>query len=447
MGKLFGTDGVRGVANTELTPELAFRLGRVATAHFGKKCARPVFVVGRDTRISGQMLEAALSAGICSAGGEAIIVGIIPTPAVAYLARTLGAQAGVVISASHNPYPDNGIKFFAGNGNKLPDAIEIELEKLVLAEPDLLARPSGENIGIIKNRHDLSRSYIEHAISTVSETFKGLKVVVDCANGASYEVAPVVLRRLGAEVIVLNDHPIGTNINLKCGSTNLEGLKTAVVSHKADFGIAYDGDADRCLAVDETGQVVDGDQIMVICAMELLRQGKLNDNTLVATVMSNIGLHQAVKRFGGKVVVTQVGDRYVLESMNAKGYSLGGEQSGHIIFSEYCTTGDGIVTSLQLIAALVKSGKKMSELAALMTIFPQLLQNVRVGSKDGWQDNAAIKAAIKAAEDELGETGRVLVRPSGTEPLIRVMAEGPSNDVLERLVNEVADVIRKELAG
>jgi len=447
MGKLFGTDGVRGVANTELTPELAFRLGRTATAYFGRQSERPLLIVGRDTRISGQMLEAALSAGICSAGGEAVNVGVIPTPAVAYLARTLGAQAGVVISASHNPYPDNGIKFFAGNGNKLPDAVEAEMEELVLAEPDQLVRPSGDHVGTIKNRHDLSSAYIDHAVSTVKESFKGLKIVVDCANGSAYEVAPVVLKRLGAEVVVLNHQPSGCNINRECGSTHLDGIKAAVISHKADFGIAYDGDADRCLAVDEKGNVVDGDKIMCICALELMRQGKLKDNTLVATVMSNIGLHQAIKRMGGKSVVTGVGDRYVLEAMNANGYSLGGEQSGHIIFSEHCTTGDGIVTSLQLIAAIVKSGNKLSEMAALMTTFPQLLVNVRVGCKDGWQDNAAICAAIRAAEDELGENGRVLVRPSGTEPLIRVMAEGPEIDSLEQLVHQVADTIRKELKG
>ncbi|MBP2655383.1 MAG: glmM [Firmicutes bacterium] len=447
MGKLFGTDGVRGVANTELTPELAFRLGRAATAFFGRECTRPKFVVGRDTRISGQMLESALAAGICSAGGEAINVGVIPTPAVAYLARVMGAQAGVVISASHNPYPDNGIKFFSGNGNKLPDATEDELEKLVLAEPDLLARPSGENVGSIQYRHDLIDTYIEHAISTVDADFKGLKIVVDCAHGAAYEVAPTIFKRLGAQVIVLNNQPTGTNINLECGSTHLDSLKAAVVEHQADLGIGHDGDADRCLAVDETGNVVDGDQIMVICAQELLRCGKLSDNTLVATVMSNIGLHQAIKRAGGNVVITPVGDRYVLEVMNAHGYSLGGEQSGHIIFSEHSTTGDGIVTALQLIAALINSGKKLSELAALMTCFPQLLVNVRVGSKDGWQENTNITAAIRAAEAELGENGRVLVRPSGTEPLIRVMAEGPSLVELERLVKNVVAVIRQELPG
>lgn len=447
MGKLFGTDGVRGVANTELTPELAFRLGRTATYWFGRDYRRPLFLIGRDTRISGEMLEAALAAGICSAGGEAILCGVVPTPAVAYLARKHGAQAGVVISASHNPFPDNGIKFFAGSGYKLPDATEDELEKLVLADRDELPRPTAEHVGVIRHRHDLLKEYIDFVISTVDTSFKGLKVVVDCANGAAYEATPTVLRRLGAEVVVMNNAPTGVNINRDAGSTHLEGLQQQVVAEGADLGIAHDGDADRCLAVDEKGEVVDGDQMMVICAQELIRQGKLADKALVATVMSNLGLHQAMRKAGGKVVVTPVGDRYVLEAMLTHGYGLGGEQSGHIIFSEHCTTGDGLVTALQLIAARVRSGRKLSELAALMTRFPQVLVNVRVKSKEGWQENAAIAAAIAAASEALGEDGRVLVRPSGTEPLIRVMAEGPSQAELETLVERVAAVISKELGS
>ncbi len=447
MGKLFGTDGVRGVANTELTPELAFRLGRTATYWFGRDYRRPLFLIGRDTRISGEMLEAALAAGICSAGGEAILCGVVPTPAVAYLARKHGAQAGVVISASHNPFPDNGIKFFAGSGYKLPDATEDELEKLVLADRDELPRPTAEHVGVIRHRHDLLKEYIDFVISTVDTSFKGLKVVVDCANGAAYEAAPTVLRRLGAEVVVMNNAPTGVNINRDAGSTHLEGLQQQVVAEGADLGIAHDGDADRCLAVDEKGEVVDGDQMMVICAQELIRQGKLADKALVATVMSNLGLHQAMRKAGGKVVVTPVGDRYVLEAMLTHGYGLGGEQSGHIIFSEHCTTGDGLVTALQLIAARVRSGRKLSELAALMTRFPQVLVNVRVKSKEGWQENSAIVAAIAAASEALGEDGRVLVRPSGTEPLIRVMAEGPSQAELETLVERVAAVISKELGS
>ncbi|SDF51660.1 phosphoglucosamine mutase [Sporolituus thermophilus] len=445
MARLFGTDGVRGVANTQLTPELAFRLGRAATFLFGEEHERPTVLIGRDTRISGHMLEAALAAGICSAGGEAVLLGVVPTPAVAYLTRKLNAQAGVVISASHNPYPDNGIKFFAGTGYKLPDAVEDRLEELVLTHEDNLPRPTGDKVGMIIHRHDLIQEYVAYVAGTVDTDFRGLKIVLDCANGAAYETAPMVLRRLGADVVVLNDTPNGTNINDHCGSTHIGGLQQAVTAHGAHLGIAHDGDADRCLAVDENGEVVDGDQIMVICALDLLRRGKLADNTLVATVMSNLGLHQAIKQAGGKVLVTPVGDRYVLEAMREKGLVLGGEQSGHIIFSDYNTTGDGILTALQLIANVQKTGKKLSELAKVMTRFPQLLVNVRVKSKEGWQQNERIAAAIREGEAALGEAGRILVRPSGTEPLIRVMAEGPVAAELERIVSAIADVIRQEL--
>lgn len=447
MGKLFGTDGVRGVANTELTPELAFRLGRTATYWFGRDVERPKFIIGRDTRLSGQMLEAALAAGICSAGGEAILAGVVPTPAVAFLAQKLGAQAGVVISASHNPYPDNGIKFFAGTGYKLPDAIEDELEKLVLAQKDELPRPIADHVGSISHQHELIDDYVDYVCNTVKANFAGLKIVLDCANGAAYEVAPAVFRRLGANVVVINAKPNGVNINRECGSTHLNGLQKAVVAHKADLGIGHDGDADRCLAVDENGAIVDGDQIMVICTLDLIKQGKLPDNTLVATVMSNIGLHQAVKRAGGRVVVTPVGDRYVLEAMLNYCYCLGGEQSGHIIFSEHSTTGDGVLTAVQLVSAVAGTGKKLSELASVMTRFPQLLVNIRVKSKAGWEENKKIAAAIRNAEEILGENGRVLVRASGTEPLIRVMAEGPCQEELERLVHGIADVVKKELEG
>lgn len=446
MGRLFGTDGVRGLANKELTPELAFRLGWAATNYFGEEThAQPVIIIGRDTRISGQMLEAALAAGICSAGGKAILAGIIPTPAVAYLTRKYNAQAGAVISASHNPFPDNGIKFFAGTGYKLPDEVEDKLEELVSqAAKEQMIRPIGENVGTIEHAHHLIQDYIDYVLQTVEQDFSGLKIVVDCANGAAYEAAPALLKKLGAEVIVLNDQPNGININRDCGSTHLKQLQKAVVEHKANLGIAHDGDADRCLAVDENGKVVDGDQMMVICALELLKKNKLAKNTLVATVMSNIGLHKAIKSAGGKVEVTPVGDRYVLEAMLAQGYVLGGEQSGHIIFSEYSTTGDGLITALQLVSAVKKNGKSLSEMANVMTIYPQLLVNVRVKTKDSWEDNPAIKAAIAKGNAELGDSGRILVRPSGTEPLIRVMAEGPDMADLERIVNEIAEVVKKE---
>lgn len=444
MGKLFGTDGVRGIANRELTPEMAFGLGRAATALFGREVATPVFLIGRDTRISGEMLEAALAAGICSAGGKAIVAGVIPTPAIAYLTRKMNAQAGVVISASHNPYPDNGIKFFAATGYKLPDAVEEELEALLLAKKDTMPRPTGDKVGTVSYHHDLVREYISYVLSTVDSDFKGLKIVVDCANGAAYEAAPVVLKKLGAEIIAINNKPNGTNINNQCGSTHLEQLQKAVLEHRADLGIAHDGDADRCLAVDETGAVIDGDQMMVICALEMMKHNKLADNTLVATVMSNIGLHQAMKRAGGKVLVTQVGDRYVLENMREKGLVLGGEQSGHIIFSDYATTGDGLITAVHLIAAMRRAGKKLSELGTLMTRFPQVLVNIKVASKNGWEDNTAIREAIRKGEAELGEEGRILVRPSGTEPLIRVMAEGPDMPQLERIVNTIAGIVKQQ---
>ncbi|MDF2501890.1 MAG: phosphoglucosamine mutase [Anaerosporomusa subterranea] len=325
MGRLFGTDGVRGVANSELTPELAFRLGRAATYHFGQEQANPVLIIGRDTRVSGQMLEAALAAGICSAGGQAILVGVVPTPTVAFLTHRLGAQAGVVISASHNPFQDNGIKFFAQNGYKLPDSVEDELEALVLAAADSMPRPAGSEVGQIVYRPDLIQQYIDYAVGTVTETFKNLKIVIDCANGAAFEAAPSVYRRLGATVVSLHDMPDGININHHCGSTHMESLQQAVLREKADLGIAHDGDADRCLFVDEKGEIVDGDQMMTICALDFMRQGKLKDNTLVATVMSNIGLHQAMKKAGLRVEVTAVGDRYVLEAMRANGFSLGGD--------------------------------------------------------------------------------------------------------------------------
>jgi len=444
MARLFGTDGVRGLANAELTPELAFKMGRAATYYFGKEHKRPVFYIGRDTRISGHMLEAALAAGICSAGGEAVLLGVIPTPAVAYLTKQHGAQAGVVISASHNPYPDNGIKFFAGTGYKLPDAVEDELGKLIEAEPDTMPRPTADGVGFITYKHNLLQEYVDYALEAVDGSLSGLKIVIDCANGASYEAAPAAFRKLGAEVIVINDKPDGSNINAGCGSTHLEQLQAAVAQNKADIGLAHDGDADRCLAVDEAGEAVDGDQIMLICALEMLRQNTLPDKTLVATVMSNLGLHQAMKNAGGKVLVTPVGDRYVLEAMLKHQLVLGGEQSGHIIFSQYSTTGDGLITSLKLAAALKQSGQKMSQLAHVMTRFPQLLENIRVTSKQGWEDNTKIAAAIQAGEQELGDNGRILVRPSGTEPLIRVMAEGPTLPDLERIVTTIAAVIKQE---
>jgi phosphoglucosamine mutase len=444
LGSLFGTDGVRGTANQYLTPELAFDLGRAATYYFGREEQQPIILIGRDTRISGQMLESALAAGICSGGGKAVLAGVIPTPAIAYLTKHTGAIAGVVISASHNPYPDNGIKFFAGNGYKLSDKVEDELEDIMAHFLATLKRPIAEKVGIIEYQHNLIEQYIEHCLSTTNVSLAGLKIVLDCANGAAYEVAPRILRHLGAEVIVINDQPNGININDNCGSTHLQGLQQAVLKYQADVGLAHDGDADRCLAVDERGEIVDGDHLMVICAKHLKESGHLTDNTLVATVMSNIGLHQALKKNGIKVVVTPVGDRYVLEKMRECSFALGGEQSGHIVFHEYCTTGDGLITALQLLSAMIRMKQPLSVLSAAMTTFPQMLVNVRVASKHGWEHNENITEAIAQGNRQLGETGRILVRPSGTEPLIRVMAEGPSLDKLEAIVREIAVVVKSE---
>lgn len=447
MARLFGTDGVRGEANRELTPELAYRLGRAGALFFGEEAnQRPVILIGMDTRVSGPMFEAALAAGICSAGGTAVIAGIVPTPAIAYLVKQIKAQAGIVISASHNPFQDNGIKFFGGNGFKLPDAVEDQLEEIVhkIEQGEALYRPTGDQVGTIVYRHDLIQSYIDYALKTVEGDFKGMKIVLDCSNGASFEAMPVLLEKLGAEAIVINQKPSGTNINAACGSTHLACLQKAVLAHKADLGIAHDGDADRCLGIDETGAIIDGDKMLVMCALEMMKKGTLKDNTVVSTVMANIGFHKAIKNAGGKVAVTKVGDRYVLESMLENGYTLGGEQSGHIIFSEFSTTGDGLITALQLISSVKKSGKKASALSGLMTSYPQLLVNVRVETKDGWEDNAGINAAIRAGDDELGENGRILVRASGTEPLIRVMAEGSDQAQLERICHRIADVVKEQ---
>ena len=447
MARLFGTDGVRGEANVTLQPEMAYRLGRAATLYFGKESEeQPLILIGRDTRLSGEMFEAAITAGICSAGGRAMLAGVIPTPAIAYLARRHKAKAGIVISASPNPYHDNGIKFFGGDGYKLPDAVEDELEAIVhqLEQDDTLARPSGDKVGHIEYRTDLLNQYVEFVLSTCSERFDGMNIVLDCANGASYEVMPKILRELGAKVKVIHALPNGVNINDHCGSTHLESLQKAVLENHADFGIAHDGDADRCLCVDEKGQVIDGDHILVMCAQDMMKKGTLPYNTVVTTVMANIGFHKAIREAGGRAEITQVGDRYVLENMLKNGYKIGGEQSGHIIFTDYSTTGDGPITALQVLSSLKRSGRKASELTALMTTYPQLLVNVKVATKDGWEENEAIRKAIEEGDQELGSDGRILVRPSGTEPLIRVMAEGPDQAQLDVICHRIADVVKKE---
>ena len=447
MSRFFGTDGVRGKANVELTPEIAFAMGRAAAFYFSNKNKEtsnsPTFFIGRDTRISGKMLESAIAAGICSAGGQAVFLGVAPTPAVAYLTKKYKFQAGIVISASHNPFGDNGIKFFDNTGYKLNDDTEDELEKLINMSKDL-PRVTGEKIGIISEKENLLAEYIEHVIKLADIDFSGMKIVIDCANGAASNVAKEIFSVLKADIIIINNEPNGININDNCGSTHLDHLKDEVLKHNADLGIAYDGDADRCLAVTEKGELVNGDQIMLICALELLRENKLAKNKLVTTVMSNIGLHHKAKSAGIEVVTTAVGDRYVLEAMLNEGLNLGGEQSGHIIFSDYSATGDGLLTSLKLALALKKSNKKMSELANVMEIFPQILVNVKVKTKEGFKENKNIQDIIKEKEKQLGEKGRILVRPSGTEPLIRVMGEGPCVVELEKIVNSIAEVICKE---
>lgn len=445
MARLFGTDGVRGVVNESLTPELAYHLGRAAAAHFGKMKERPVFLIGRDTRISGAMLESALASGINSVGGDVILAGIVPTPAIAYLVKKYGWDAGIVISASHNVFSDNGIKFFDNQGFKLPDAVEDELETLVFrSDSNDLPRAKGAEIGRILHREGLRYEYIDFVCNTVGTPLDGLRIIYDGANGAAYQVGPEILERLGAVILPTHVLPDGININEKCGSTHLDSLRASVVANRADVGIANDGDADRCLLVDEKGNVLDGDRIMLLCALHLKQQGRLKDNMIVGTVMSNIGFHKAAQELGMQTCITGVGDRYVLEKMREKGYSLGGEQSGHVIFLDYNTTGDGLLTAVQTLAVLKESGKTLSELANLMTQYPQTLVNVKVQTKADWETNPLIMAAISAGEQELGDTGRILVRPSGTEKLIRVMAEGPDQGELERICKTIAECIERE---
>lgn len=446
MARLFGTDGVRGEANTQLTPELAYRLGRAAAQYFSEQDKKVNILIGRDTRLSGTMLESALAAGICSAGGDAHLLGVMPTPAVSYLTEKTGADAGVVISASHNPFADNGIKFFAGTGYKLPDAVEDEIAAIVAEPVDYSQAPSAEKVGRIIVEKDLAALYVKHIVSTAPCSLNGVKVVIDCANGANSIIGPTILRELGAEVIPIFDEPNGININNNCGSTHMDALRMKVMEYGAAVGIANDGDADRCLMVNEKGEVLDGDQIMLICARELMRKNKLKDNMLVITVMTNIGLIKAFNEMGGQTVKTKVGDRYVLEEMLAHGYNIGGEQSGHIIFSEFAKTGDGILTAVQTLCAMVQNNKRMSELGKLMKRYPQILVNVRVASKEGWEENKAIAEIVKKYSEQLGDNGQILVRASGTEPLIRIMAEGPVQTELEKIANAIAEVVKTELA-
>lgn len=451
MSRLFGTDGVRDVANTVLTPELAFMLGRAGASVLTAGTKRPRVVIGRDTRISGEMLEAAMVAGITSAGADAVLVGVVPTPGIAYLTRALEADAGVVISASHNPVEYNGIKFFSRDGFKLPDEVEDEIEARVsggFSGGDALPRPQGGDIGRVYHEEDAVQLYVDRLAGTVDAGFlSGFHVVLDCANGAASRVAPEVLARLGARVTTIFACPDGTNINENCGSTHPEALGRAVVQHGADFGLAYDGDADRVLAVDRHGTLIDGDQIMTICGLDLLRRGRLPGKAIAATTYSNMGLIAAFEREGGSVVITKAGDRYVLQAMLEKGLVLGGEQSGHIIFLEHNTTGDGILTGLQLLSTVVKSGRDLADLAAQMEKFPQVLVNVKVRTKGGLEGNRRIQDEVKRATETLGQEGRVFVRPSGTEPVIRVLGEGRDEGKVRAVVQAIADAIRAELGS
>jgi phosphoglucosamine mutase len=443
MGRYFGTDGVRGHANADLTPELALAVAsaaaRVLVLH--DRSHRPVAVVGRDPRASGEMLEAAVVAGLTSAGADVKLVGVLPTPAVAFLTGVYGADVGVMLSASHNPMPDNGVKLFARGGNKLPDDLEAEIE----AEMDAgwtKPRPVGAAVGRVVVADDGAEQYVRHLLASSPTSLSGLKLVVDCANGAASTVASDLYRRAGAEVVTIAADPDGLNINDGVGSTHIESLAGYVVEHGADLGIAHDGDADRCLAVDATGTVVDGDQILALCARHLKDQGQLKDDTVVATVMSNLGFHHAMRDAGIEVLTTAVGDRYVLEALTEKGLSLGGEQSGHVIFTDAATTGDGLLTALRLMSCMASSGRSLAELAAIVQRLPQVLINVEVSDKVTVAASAEVLAAVGEAATELGDNGRILLRPSGTEQLVRVMVEAGTQDQADEIAHRVADVVR-----
>ena len=447
--RLFGTDGIRGVANVEpMTADTTLRLGRAIAHIFKKEPRRHRILIGKDTRLSGYIFEYALTAGICSMGVDVLLAGPIPTPAIAFLTSSMRADAGVVISASHNPYQDNGIKLFSSDGFKLPDELELEIEGFVLDEdgkPEL--RPSADEVGKAYRIDDAVGRYVVFVKNTFPKelTLDGLKIVVDCANGATYRAAPEAFYELGAEVVSLGVSPNGVNINKGCGSLHPEGLKEEVLRQNAHLGIAFDGDGDRCILVDEKGNIVNGDHILAICATAMIKEGTLKDNTVVATVMSNTGLDEAVERAGGRVVRTQVGDRYVVEEMLRGGYNLGGEQSGHIVFFEHTTTGDGIITAMQILSIMIKEGKPLSELASIMTYYPQVLVNVRVREKRPLDDIPSVRQALRDIENSLGGRGRVFVRYSGTEPVARVTVEGEKEDVIKALAQQLADVIKKEL--
>lgn len=449
MGRLFGTDGVRGVANRDLDYELAAQIGQAGAYVLGKENKKaPKILIGMDTRLSGSMLESALAAGIMSMGGHVVCAGVIPTPGVAYLTRTLGFDAGIVVSASHNSAEFNGIKFFNSEGYKLRDEIEEEIENIILNDEPISERPIGEGVGTLLRNETLLTRYVEYARSTVKTDFAGLKIALDCANGASCRTSPAAFKALGAEVLVIHNSPNGININLNCGSTHMEDLCAFVKENKCDLGFAFDGDADRVLAVDSNGNVIDGDVIMSICANHMKEKGTLKRNTLVATIMSNLGIFKMGEKCGINVVKTKVGDRYVLQEMVEQGYCLGGEQSGHVIFLDCNTTGDGLITALQLTQIVKESGKSLSELSSVITIYPQVLENAHVerSGNSEYIEDEEIMNQINALNAKYNGRGRVLIRPSGTEPLIRVMIEGENIEEITKDAQALASLIEEKLS-
>ena len=444
MGRLFGTDGARGIANSELTCELATNIGRAAAYVLTEKTTeKPKVLIGKDTRVSSNMLEMALAAGLCSVGADVVLVGFVPTPAIAFLVKDREADAGIMISASHNPCEYNGIKIFDGNGYKLPDALEEEIESLVLDDMSPIKFPVGGDVGSVFLRHDYVDLYIDHLVKSVDTDLSGLKIAIDCANGCASYTAEKLFTRLGATVHMMHCNPNGVNINAHCGSTHMEDLTDYINGHDMDLGLAFDGDSDRCLAVDENGKLIDGDRMIAVFALDMKNKGILKDDTAVVTVMTNLGFKQFAERNGINVLETKVGDRYVLEEMLKNDYQIGGEQSGHIIFKNFATTGDGQLSGAMLAAILAKTGRPASEIASVMTVLPQTIVNINASPelKEKLNTDSDIKTAIESVKKELGKSGRILVRASGTEPLIRVMLEGENIAGIKRLAREVAAVI------
>ncbi len=450
MGRIFGTDGVRGIANTELTCERAMQIGRAAAIVLSDGCRhRPTFVIGSDTRASSEMLGSAITAGLCSVGADVIQLGVIPTPAVAYLVVKYKADAGIMISASHNPSEFNGIKIFSGNGFKLPDMLEEKIEALVLDNADMPSLPTGGGVGRVVYSDKAVKDYVRHIKTSVHHSLEGLNIAIDCANGSASATAKMLFEELGANIHVLNSKPDGVNINRNCGSTHLGQLAEYVVANKLDCGVAFDGDADRCLCIDEKGNEIDGDMIMAICALDLKKRGKLAGNTVVGTIMANFGFGKFCEEHDIRFIPTKVGDRYVLEEMLLEDYSFGGEQSGHVIFRDFATTGDGQLTATQLLCHMRCEGKTLSELASVMTRYPQTMINVTISNegKISFYTDKEIDAKINEAKEKLGKSGRIVVRPSGTEPLIRVMVEGMDTVEIEAIAKDVADFILERLGN